>query len=307
MTTSGSYDYNITGQNIILETLELIGVAGTGFTVSSEDQKTVLRTFNLFVKWLQSKGVGLWKNVEISLFPSYEGYSYDIGPTGDHCSTNAYKTEIATAASSGASSIVVDSDDNMTDGDYIGIELDDGTLQWTTINGSPSSNTVTLTAALTDDVAVNNHVYNYTSKTQRPTEIVEVRRVNADGTENPIEIYSRQEYMSLSQKTSKGAPISIYYDPLLTNGKMWVWNACGDVQQYIKFTGRIMIEDFDSATDDPDFPQEWTLALCYTLARLVAPKFGRVLDPDFKLMQSELFDSVFGFDMEDTSIFIGAR
>ena len=151
MSTSNSHDYNLTGTLIIREALELIGAVGAGDVVSAEDQSTCLRSLNMMVKAWQNEGIGLWKTVEASLFPSYQGYSYSIGPTGDHCSTGGYKTEIATAAASGANTITVDTDENMTDGDYIGIELDDGTLQWTTINGAPAADVVTLTAALTND------------------------------------------------------------------------------------------------------------------------------------------------------------
>ena len=306
MATSSSYDYNLTGTLIIQEAMELIGRAGIGNPVSSEDQASCLRTLNIMVKAWQAEGIGLWKNVEASLFPSYLGYSYNIGPTGDHCSALGYKTEIATAASSGALTITVDSDDNITNGDYIGVELDDKTLQWTTVNGVPAANVVTLTAALTDDVAVDNHVYNYTSKIQRPIEIVEARGVSPSAYDTPLVIASRDEYMRLPDKTSTGSPSQIYYNPLRTNGKMNVWPACNNVQEYIKFTARILIEDFDTATDDPDFPQEWLMPLAWNLAVMIAPKFGIVLDQIFLMNAAILKQNVKDFDHENTSIFLGA-
>lgn len=306
MTTSGSYDYNLTGTYIIIEALELIGVAGSGMPVTADDQKTCLRTLNLMVKAWQGEGIALWKNVEASLFPSYQGYSYNIGPTGDHCSDNAYKTEIASAASSGDSTITVDLDDNITNGDYIGIELDDKSLQWTTVNGVPAANVVTLTDVLTDSVSVNSHVYNYTSKIQRPIEIVEARSVSEGSYDTPLIIASRDEYMRLSNKSSLGPPSQVYFNPTRTNAKISVWPACNNVKEYIKFTARILIEDFDTATNDPDFPQEWLLALTWNLAVLVAPKFGKQLDQIF-LMNAAIFkQNAKDFDHENTSIFLRA-
>ncbi len=307
MSTSNSYDYNLTGSTIISEALELIAVIGSGDTVDSNDQASCLRTLNLMIKAWQAEGIGLWKNVEGTLFPSSGGYSYDIGPTGDHCASTAYKTEIATAASSGDSTIDVDSDDNITNGDYIGIELDDGTVQWTTVNGAPSGNTVTLTDSLTDDVAVDNHVYNYTSKIQRPLEIVEARKVSPAGYETPLRIISRDEYMRLSDKDSTGSANQIYYDPIRTDGKMYVWPANNDVQEYIKFTCRILIEDFDAAANDPDFPQEWLLAITWNLAVLIAPKFGKVTTEMFELKALAFKEAAKGFDMEDTSVYLKVR
>ena len=304
MATSGSYDYSLTGTNIILEAMELIGKAGVGNSISAEDQATCLRTLNLMIKALQAEGVYIWKYVEAALFLEYEGYSYDIGPTGDHVTSSWVKTEIATAASSGASSITVDSDTDIADGDYIGIELDDKSLQWTTVDGTPSSDVVALDDALTDDVAVDNHVYSYTTKLQRPLEITEARIVSASAYDRPISIKSRDEYMRLPNKTSTGSANQVYYDKQLTNGKLNVWPACGDVQEFIKFTAKIPIEDFDSATNDPDFPQVWLLALAWNLAVLIAPKFGKVLDQTFLLIAGSMKQAMTDYDRETTSVFL---
>lgn len=304
MTTSGTYNWGITGTEIITEALELLGVFGTGETLSAEDQATCLRSLNGMIKTYASKGIGLWKNVEATLIPSYEGYSYSIGPTGDHCSTGSYKTETSVESSSGDATITVDDDADITNGDYIGIELDDKSVQWTTVNGVPAANVVTLTDVLTDDVSVNNHVYNYTTKIQRPTEIIEVRSVSPAGYESPISIVSRQEYMGLSMKSSKGFVSQVYYDPLLTNGKMYVWPACTNVQEYLKFTCKIQIEDFDTAANDADFPQEWLLPLAWNLAVIVAPKFGKQLDQVFLATAGGMLESVKDFDHENVSIFI---
>jgi hypothetical protein len=306
MTTSSSYDYNLTGTLIITEALELIGVHGVGQTISPDDQATVLRTLNIMVKAWQAEGIGLWKNVEAYLFPSYLGYSYDIGPTGDHCTTAAYKTEIATAAASGDATITVDSDDDITNGDYIGIELDDKTLQWTTVNGVPAVNVVTLTDVLTGDVSVDSHVYNYTTKIQRPTELVEARKVSSANYETPLTIFSREEYMRLSSKDSPGSVTNIYFNPLRTNAKFYVWPGCDSVKEYIKFTCRIPIEDFDVATDDPDFPQEWLMALSWNLAVLIAPKFGKKADSVLIGGAAGMLQSAKDFDHEQTSVFLRA-
>ena len=304
MATSGSYDFSLTGTEIITEALELLGVVGVGKPLTPEDQASCLRTFEMMIKAWQAEGIAMWTTREASLFFSYRGASYSIGPTGDHCSTAGYKTEVATAAASGVSTITVDSDDDITDGDYIGIELDDGTVQWTTVNGTPSSDVVTLTASLTDTVAINNHVYNYTSKIQRPLEIIEVRRISSSETDVPLEIISRDEYMRLSDKDSYGAVNQVYYDPLLTNGKMYVWPTPNDVKEYLKFSCRIPIEDFDSASNDPDFPKEWLMALSWNLAVYVAPKFGKSIDGLFLTNAGTLKQAVKDFDHEDTSIYI---
>ena len=305
MTTSGSYDYNRTAIQIITEALELIGVYDIGSTLSASEVTTVLATLNMMLKAWQAEGIGLWKNVEGVLYLQDGTYSYSIGPSGDNATTEVIKTEIATAGSSTDLTITVDDDEGIADGDYIGVEVDDGTVHWTTVNGTPAANVVTLTAALDDDTAVDNHVYAFTSKIQRPLEIIEARLRNADDNDRPLLIKSRQEYMALSDKDSAGSPNLIYYDPQLTNGKMYVWLCPNDVKERIFFTSRIPIEDFDSQANDPDFPQEWLLPVAWNLAVLVAPKFGKQISPDFLATAIALKNNASGFDREQASVFFG--
>jgi len=307
MATSGVSTYNVTGTQIITEAAELAGVIAPGQTLSANDTTSVLRTLEMMIKAWQGEGIGVWKNTETALFQSYGGYEYSIGPSGNNSTKTWVKTEIATAADSGDLTITVDSDTDMTTGDYIGIELDDGTLQWTTINGVPAADVVTITAALTDDVAVDNHVYTYTTKTPRPIEIVEARLVRPDGTDTPINIISRQSYMNLASKTSTGAANQIYYDPKLTNGKLYVWPACADVQYYLKFTARVPIEDMDVVGNNPDFGQEWLLPIAWGLAVLVAPKFGEALSKDFVMNAIIMKANASASDRDMGSIYFGVR
>ena len=307
MATSGSYDYSLTGATIILEALELLGAHDVGETVDSNDQASALRSLNIMIKAWRAEGIGLWKNVNGNVFLADDGYYYDLGPSGDNCSVAVYKTELAVAGAASDSTITVDSDDNMTDGDAIGTELTDGTLQWTTINGTPSSDVVTLTAALASAAAIDNHVYNYTTLMQRPTEIVEARLVAEDGNERPLKIISRDEYMRIPDKTSTGSAVMVYYDPLMTDGRLYVWPACDDVKEYIKFTAKIQFEDFDATTNTPDFPQEWLLTLAWNLAVILAPKFGIKLDPTFIALAAGMKATVSGSDREDTSVYFSIR
>ena len=70
-------------------------------------------------------------------------------------------------------------------------------------------------------------------------------------------------------------------------------------------TGRMPVEDFDSATNNPDFAQEWLLPLSYNLAIMVAPKFGVTIDQMFAITARELLDDVIGFDTEHDSVTFG--
>uniref|UniRef100_A0A6M3J3D4 Putative tail protein n=1 Tax=viral metagenome TaxID=1070528 RepID=A0A6M3J3D4_9ZZZZ len=303
MATSGSYDFSVNCQEIIKGALRLIGAIATGETPSAAELSDGKEALNMMIKAWQAEGIGLWLNREATLFLEYAERSYNLGPTGDHCSVAVVKTEMKVAAASGAGTIDVDSITGISDGDYVGIELDDGTLQWTTVNGAPAGDTVTLTAGLTDDAAVDNHVYTYTSKIPRPIEVIEARRVYADDTEVPLQDVSRAEYMALSNKTSAGPPIQVYYDPQLTNGVLYVWQACDDVQERIRMTVKLPVEDFDANTDDADFPPEWLRALKFNLAVEIAPEYGKEPSNTVIVKAAETKDAVSGFDREQTSVF----
>lgn len=310
MATSSSYDFSMAASDIMTDALELINVLEAGATINTNDSTTCLRTLNMMVKAWQAEGIGLWKNQLLTIFTQEDQYSYDIGPSSsDHCSPDGYKTGLSAASAAADKTLNVDSDDNISASDIIGIELDDGTVHWDIVDGTPASDVVTITTGLASAAAIDNHVYNYTNLSQRPVEIVEARRVLSSGNEIPLDIISREEYMALPTKSESGTVTQIYYDPLLTNGKLYTWQATADVQEYIKFTGRIPIEDFDAAANDPDFPQEWLLTLTYNLAVLVAPKFGKTLKTAdmVAVMSVAMKEAAMGFDMENASVFFGVR
>ena len=128
-------------------------------------------------------------------------------------SVNTYKT-ISSITISGAATGSVEIG---CVGDHIGIELDGGTVQWTYFAAALST-TVTPVTALSGAAAIDNHVYSYTTKAQRPLEIADVRIVNVDGTERTLgDPVSRNEYMALSNKDSPGSPNQTYFDPQRTN------------------------------------------------------------------------------------------
>ena len=406
MATSGSHNFNVTGNDIITESLGLIGIYSPGESIDASESADALRTLNMMLKALHSK-FGLWLHRELALFLQDDTISYSIGPTGTHCTPSFIKTEIATAADDAATSVIVDSitgfgntfdrngiseastptgagsltlggalvtngianlsgqrkiliysdgDDsgvsfsitgqdasgiavtetitgpNTTTvystyayktitavtidgagtgnievgqvGDPIGIEVDDGTVHWTYISGAVSTTTLTLVTALDDAAAVDNHVYSYTAKTARPIEIIEARLHDANDLERPLGVVGKLDYKALSNKTSEGPPNQIYYDKQLTNGVMYVWPEPDDVQNYIKFTAKVPIEDIDNLTDDFELAQEFYEAIAWNLAVRLAPKYGKPIDPTMLLMARDMLEDAMTSDSENTSTFI---
>ena len=309
MTVSGSFDNNATVTEIIDDALSYCGKKSLGQTTDPNVSGTCRTTFDWMLKFWQGRNIGIWLIDDLTIFLAPSTQSYNIYASGAHATTSFVKTEIATAGSATDLTIDVDSITGMTDGDYIGIELDDGTLQWTTINGVPAGTTVTITAALTDDVSVDSHVYTYTTRAQKFLDLVDVQFHQADDTEYPINEISREEYKSLSQKSSTGSCTQVYTDFRIDRVKVNVWPTADSVKTYINMSVRRRIDDLDSLANTIAVPPEWMLPLSTNLAYWIAPKFGVELNKIgvIKTLADETLKTIMGFDQEDTSMFITPR
>jgi len=227
--------------------------------------------------------------------------------SSDHFSSAVVNTAIATAAASGAETIEVDSITGISAADNIGVELDDGSVQWTTVNGAPSGTTITLGAVLTDDVAVDNRVYTYTTIANRPMRILNANITEAvDGREVPLIIKDLKYYTELPLKTSEGQPNTIYFDPQRVTSYLYVWPEPDRVDKYLTLWVQRTLDDLDAAGNDVDYPQEWHMAIALNLALLLSPKYGVTGSPFRQLFMlaeeykelAESFDTESGFSIE---------
>jgi len=310
MSRSGSYDFNVTRDDIIAGAIRIIFGRGGKLPETKSPQNEydeAAQALNMMLKAWQARRVGLWKNAEIIVFLAEDTASYSLGPTGDHATLSLVETEISTAAESGDSTVTVDSITGMSDLDAIGIELDDDSLQWTTIDGTPASSVITLATTLTDSAAVDNNVYTYTTIIQRPLSISEGRRYGDDGTETPLGILTREQYMNLANKATSGSPNQVYYDPQLDNGKLYVWPVPDSVEEYLKLSARMPIQDLDDTDDDFDLPNEWFEALKFNLAYKLALEYEGIDAQNMMIikgMADESFYDVVGFDAEHGSVYV---
>lgn len=306
MATSGSIDYNATANEIISDALTHLGVLGASESVSGEDYTFCLRALNDMVKTWQAQGLHLFKKDEMDIFLKASTEKYTISSTGDHSSLTSYVTEVKTAIGASDTSIDVDSTTNMTAGDNIGIETDSNTIVWTTISSITDTDTLVLDSAIGTTAAVDNNVYWYTTRANRPLDIYSIRYRNDSDIDRELKKVSRDEYMRLSDKDAAGEPTLYYYDPQISAGELYIWPVSTDMSGYLKATVAKTIEDFDSSTDNPDFPVEWVEALKMNLAVRIASAFGAqdrlsALAP----LAQELLQGVKGWDSENASLFIG--
>jgi hypothetical protein len=171
----------------------------------------------------------------------------------------------------------VDSITGIADADYLGVELDGGTIQWTTVDGSPSGTTVTAADALTGAAAADNWIFTYTDKISRPVQLVEARVRDTDDVDTPLRIETaRSDFMSITDKGSSGRVLEVHYNPDITDGQLYTWPVAGatDITDRIIMTVQRPVEDFDAQANNYDGPVEALNAIVWTLAMELAPEFG---------------------------------
>lgn len=276
MATSGSTDFTLNRDELIKDALILLGAVGADQSVSSEDNNLANRALNRLIKAWQGQGIHLWTETEATVFliKGQESYALNAA-SGDHASKTVVETTLSAAEASGQTILSITDTTGMTASDNIGIELDDGTRQWTTISSVDSSTQVTVAAALTGAAASGSSVYSYTTKLARPLDIISVRVKDNGGYETRTRRVGRDDYFTQGDKSAQGKVIQYYYDPQLSTGRLYVWPTSDNVDDRLKITYRRSLEDVDSGTDTFDFPQEWLDALTYNLAVRLAPAFGK--------------------------------
>lgn len=306
-----------TRDQIITNALTLLGVVAANETVQSADLTYCASSLNAMVKSWVSMGIHLWTEEEGTLFFTNGQYQYQL-QSGDSTKasdgSNEVQTTLASTVSSGTSITVNTATINggtITNGDVIGVELNNNTILWTTVNGVPSGNTITLTDSITSIASSGNQVYSYTTQCPRVLSIQSARVRDEGMFDRRIKIIARQDYMLIPQKTLLGTPTVLYYSPQLNEGTVYLWPAPQDVGQRLEFTYLRELNDFVSGSDNPDFPQEWVEPIVYNLAVRVAPAYGINLssggiqgNPDILRQAAQYLDDMKAWDAEQPYVSI---
>jgi hypothetical protein len=286
MATSGTTSFNETCSQLILDAARKVrAVRGNATGMPAGAMVDWRRALNSMVKRWQAKGLHVWTVSEGALFPQVETVTYDAGAGATAHVTQSYvQTELVNDAAAGAGAITVDSAAGIADGDNIGIGIDDGSIQWTTVNGAPVGGAIALDAVLTSAADAASPVFAYADKIAKPIRVVSARRHSiATANDVPIDIIARADYYDLPQKTQAGTISRLMYDRQLSTGIFKLWQPPNVVDDIIEFTWWRPIEDFNAGGDSPDLPQEW-------------------INP---LMEATSLDDMIGFDREGESIFFG--
>ena len=278
MSTSGIYTFSRNRDQIIKAAARKVGAIESGEDVDSNTNADFAEALNAMVKHWQGTGIHIWTMEEATLFLQADQTRYTLG-TGstDHVATISVQTELTAAAASGATTVFVTTTSGISVGDNIGVQIDDGSFHWTTAAGGGTSTSIVLTTGLADSASDGAIVLAYTTNIVRPLKIVSARRFNyTSEIETPIAIEDRETYFDLPLKSGSGTPNLLFYDRrggANSTGYLYFWQPETSPADAIKFTWARPIQDFNAAADDPDFPQEWTQALIFNLALVMAPEY----------------------------------
>jgi hypothetical protein len=289
MSTSGSYDFSLTAGQLIERIAKNLGALSSGGTIDSNDQADILQTLNIVSKELGVSdglpGVKIHNRQVVTLFLAKGQQTYSVGPSGNHAAVTYGRTTLSASEASGQTVISITSSTDtttfpgttvtMTDGDNVGIELDDGTIHWTTVSGTPSS-TITIVAQTTGTAASGNYVWWYTSKAQRFPFIESAVLRDARNTDSGITVYRERRHYDLGvpDKHADGDPQAMLVEPLRTSTRVTLDSQPTDVTDTIVLTVMYPSEDYDSTSNDIAFPQEWFGALEWETTLRSCPQYG---------------------------------
>lgn len=304
MTTSNTTTFSQTRDQIITDSLSLLGVYGQGDTVSTNDLSFCSNILNKMIKGWEGQDIHLWTAKEGTIFLSYGQQHYDTSNTDPDVGGDDVVYDALTSTGSGTSLVVSDTS-KMNVNENIGIKLDNNTIQWTTIDVITSTTGITIHTSLTSAASAGNNVFVFTNRIDRPLHIVSARLRSAGGYERPLKIQGRSEFMNMPNKASTGPINQIFYAPGVSDSRLYTWPCCDDVGDCIPISYIRRIQDFNSGTDTPDLPQEWLECITYNLCVRVAPSYGistQKLNPDISMIAVSSLEDLQMWDAEEGSI-----
>jgi hypothetical protein len=331
MALSGSYSFTVNRDEIIREGMLNIGAIGEGEVPTAQEVTDCARKLNLIVKqWMGqldfAPGLKMWERQRGDLFLSSTKYQYALGPSGDNFAGGVtavpganYATQKLSAnavATATTLSFGVGKVGNLTANDYLVVQLDSGDIYSTTVSSVNSgAGTIAIPSpGLPSQASVNAYVWNYTTKAQRPLGILTAILRDINNADIPLDIMDLQQYELLPNKTDPNNisdPAAIYYESQFASGtsvngpgQLYIDVAgAQDVTKIIHMVFLRSIQDMNSSTDNPEFPQQWYRALCWGLSREICGMFDAEWTPDMDLNYRESVAMARHADPETTTLY----
>ena len=302
-TTSGTWSFSVTRDQIIRHAMLDIGALdGDEVPTTSELNDCALKLNMLVKQWCgkmdRANGLKMWQRQRGDLFLGLNKYLYNLGPTGDNWAGSTtgltYPVGFGTdqliapaAAGQPTFTTGVGSTSQFNVGDFCGVCTTNGDIFWSTVLSiNAGAGTVTLNTNLNSAAATNAYVYNYTTKAQRPIEVVTCILRDNNNVDTMLNRMTLETYENLPTKTQTGYvsdPTAFYYESQLGNGQLYI--DCAGAQDVTKHLHIVYLResmDFDNPGDAPEYPKHWFAALEWELARIICPMFDGVWSPEME-------------------------
>jgi hypothetical protein len=147
-------------------------------------------------------------------------------------------------------------------------------------------------------------VWWFTSRAQRPVHVESAVIRDENYKDTPIDVHNKVEkYEAVADKTADGTPTRILVEYQRLNTAITCDVQPDDVTKVINLTVLYPAEDFDAATDNPSFPQEWFRPLVLGLAIDIAPGCAVPVSQDLRANFNDAFSIARAIDPETTDIF----
>lgn len=304
MATSNSYNFTVDRDQIIYFALRKLTVLKRGQTPAAEDISDAAIALNMIVQQWRERSDGaasmkMWLRKRLKLFFALTQVKYSI-PGNNITEVSELATTTLTAAATSTITLTVASISGIASGDYAGIVENSGSITWTTVNGTPSGSTVTLSAAVTA-AAIGNKCYFYTIPAVAPVSIIGANLVTPVDQETPLGVFDIGAYWAIGNKNVAGVPGNLYQERTRDGLDIYFDTAINDTDYLVNLLVHYPIQDFDASTDNPDFPKQWFRALGYMLAVDLAPEYGMPLG-DLSTLAADAIAMARGSDPETTDL-----
>lgn len=297
MTTSGIYSFNVSRNEVIRQAMLNLLALDPDENPTDREISDCAFLLNMIVKQWQGnndfgKGLKVWTRRRGHLYLNSAGYQYLLGPSGTGWAPDASyaTTSTSAAANAAATAIQVASTTGIATGYHIGViyQASGGPLTylWTTVVSVVGS-TVNLTDPLPGDVAAGAIVVAYQTTATQPIVLESVVLRDDQGNDIPVRVLRTvQDYDILPAKTNPSNisdPGAVYLEFQLENSNLFTdVAAAADVTKHLVFTYLEAVMDITDPADNPEFPQEYFLALVWELANQACSMFGATWTQDMQ-------------------------
>lgn len=279
MALSNSANFAFTRDDIIEEALMALQAIGEGDAPTSAQLTDHSRTLNAMIKAWMGKGIHIHLVQRATMWLTGNKYEYVVGT--DKIAASPVKTYLTADSAASDTTLTVNSITGISDTYVCGVLLDSGEMHWDVVNGAPSGSTVTITTGVASAASSGQPVWAYSAVLADIKAIYSVQRrdwdLSADTfTDVPISIIPHRTYFEMSGKTETGDVSQIAFLPnYLRAGTIFTYTAPANGKQTLQLLTKRSVMDFDGATDDADYPQEWFESLWKGLASRLANHYGK--------------------------------